>query len=449
MLNTTNPRHAAFDLLLRIERERSYADILIDRQLSTGQLIGPDRPLFTELVYGVLRRQGTLDHIIDQLTKGGVNRLERVVLILLRLGLYQVLYLDRMPVSAAVNETVQLAHEVAPRASGLVNAVLRRADRERQAIPYPDREHDLIGHLAICHSHPRWIVQGWHDQLGPAESEALAIAMAGPAPLTLRANTLRTSRDRLLTRLTDEGATASATVYSPVGLLLTASPSIATLPSYREGLFVVQDESSQLAALLLAPQAGERVLDLCAAPGGKATHLAQLMENRGELVACDLHPRKLERVAEAAGRLGIAIIRTMAINAEHPPGAFAGADFQRILVDAPCSGLGVLRRTPEGKWWKRPEDLVGLTARQRLILANAAELVAPGGILLYATCSTALAEDEEIIADFLSRHPDFVLEDLRGVFPEWASLFTEQGCFRSWPHRHGMDGFFAARLRKL
>ncbi len=445
---TATPRRAAFDILMRIEKERSYADILLDRELSAGTLTGPDRGLLTELVYGVLRRRGTLDYLIDRFSSQKVNKLERAVLVLLRLGLYQAFFLDRVPVSAAVNETVNLAKSLAPRAAGFVNAVLRNADRGREAIVYPDREKNLAAFLATRYSHPAWLAERWLDQLGPAETELLAEAMAAPPPLTIRVNTLRTSRDELAVRLAAEGGTVTPARYSPDGLHLAAAGPLAQLPSFREGLFMVQDESSQLAARFLGPSPGAAALDLCAAPGGKATHLAQLMENRGTVTACDAGERKLRFIRDNAERLGIAIITTLAIDASGPLTRLDKKSYDRVLVDAPCSGLGVIRRHPEGKWWRTPADIPRLAVTQKKILANAAERVTAGGILLYAVCSPDREENEVVVDDFLSQRRDFVLEDLRELFPAWEELFTEQGCFRSWPHRHGMDGFFAARLRK-
>ncbi|HEY6008855.1 MAG TPA: 16S rRNA (cytosine(967)-C(5))-methyltransferase RsmB [Geobacteraceae bacterium] len=447
-MTTANPRRAAYAALLRIEKEHAYADILINRELTTGALQGPDRALFTEIVYGTLRRQGTLDHIINQCSSRPVARLERSVLLLLRLGLYQIFFLDRVPVSAAVNETVILAHEFAPRAAGFINAVLRQADRQRDAIPYPDRTTDPAAYLAARHSHPRWLADLWCRQLGPEEAESLASAMSAAPPLTLRVNTLRTGRDELIARLTAEGASAAPGRYSPHAVQLSGPVVLTALPSFREGLFTVQDESSQLAAIFLAPAAGERVLDLCAAPGGKTTHLAQLMGNQGKIIACDNSAKKLGLLTETADRLGITCIATRPLDAAKGPLPFREGEFGRVLLDAPCSGLGVLRRNPEGKWWKTPANIAELAAQQKTLIGNAAPLVAPGGRLLYATCSTTEEENEAIVDEFLSRRPDFVLEDLRESFPALGQLFTDRGCFRSWPHRHGMDGFFAARLRR-
>lgn len=448
-MSTTNPRSAAFEILLRIDKERSYADILIDRELSSGFLQGPDRGLLTELVYGVLRRQGTLDYIINRFSKQKSDRLERSVLVLLRIGLYQIFYLDRVPVSAAVNETVKLAKVLAPRASGFVNAVLRSADRERDDIAYPDKEKDPVGYLSTFYSHPSWLVAGWIGQLGFAEAESLAKAMAEPPPLTIRTNTLKTSREELMERLASEGVQCEATRFSPLGVRIITAGSVARLQSFRDGLFTVQDESSQLAVMFLSPEPGEKVLDACAAPGGKATHMAQLMGNSGEIIACDVIGRKLRLIGENAARLGISCIKTVPLDTASPLNSIKDPSFQRILLDAPCSGLGVIRRNPEGKWWKTAADVAELVRGQKTILENLAGYLKRGGILLYATCSTTREENEAVIDDFLSRHSDFVLEDLRILFPAYGELFTEQGCFRGWPHRQGMDGFFAARLKKI
>ena len=255
-MSTANPRLAAFEILLRIEKERSYADILIDRELSAGVLKGPDRGLLTELVYGVLRRRGTLDHIINRFSKQHVEKLERTVLILLRLGLYQEFFLDRVPVSAAVNETVKMAHSLAPKAAGFINAVLRSADREREAISYPDRTTDPTGYISSCYSNPAWITTNWIGQLGVEEAAALARANLVPPPLTVRVNSLKTTREELTARLATEGITAEPGRYSPFALHLSGSIQLAGLPSFREGLFTVQDESSQLASHAAGPFSG-------------------------------------------------------------------------------------------------------------------------------------------------------------------------------------------------
>ena len=447
MKSTSNPRQAAYECLLRLHREGGHADRLMDRELGAGHLAGPDRGLFSELVFGVLRRQATLDHILGQLLDQPLPKLEPKALILLRVGLYQLRYLDRIPPSAGVNESVNLAKQAIPRLSGLINAVLRTYLRRKDTITFPDPIEAPVASIAARHSHPEWLVEQWLGQLGAEETELLAAAASCPAPLTLRANTLRTTREALLRLFTDNGIAAHACPFSPHGIRLEGRHPVPGLPGFREGLFVVQDEASQLAALLLDAQPGERVLDACAAPGGKATHLAQLMEDRGEVLAADVSSAKLPLIRETAERLGISIITARCADLLQPQAESAGP-FDRILLDAPCSGLGVIRRNPEAKWRLQPADITRLAATQRIMVANAAEMLKPGGTLLYSTCSTSLEENEQVVHDFLSHHPDFVLENLSESFPSLRELFTPAGMFRAWPHRHAMDGFFAARLRK-
>ena len=419
----------------------------MDRELTKGNLSGPDRGLFAELVFGVLRRQGTLDHILSGLLAQPLARQEPQVLIFLRLGLYQLLYLDRIPESAAVNESVNLAKQILPRSSGLVNAVLRNYLRHKDSVTYPDPVAAPAAYIAARHSHPAWLVKQWFSQIGEAETELLAEASSLQPPLTLRANTLLTTRSDLLDKFAANGITASPCRFSPSGILVEGRHHIPGLPGFREGLFSVQDEASQMAGILLDPQPGERVLDTCAAPGGKSTHLAQLMDNRGELLAMDVSGSKLPLIQEAAQRLGITIISTRSADLLQS-GALPADAFDRVLLDAPCSGLGVIRRNPEAKWRLTPEDVTRLAATQKVMLKNAIRMLKPGGVLVYSTCSTTLEENEDVVRDFLSRHPHCVLENLNEIFPDYRELFTEDGMFRAWPHRSNMDGFFSARIRK-
>ncbi len=444
---SSNPRQAACAVLLRIQKEGCYADQLMDRELSSGKLSGPDRGLFAELVFGVLRRQGTLDHVLSGLLAQPLARQEPQVLIFLRLGLYQLMYLDRIPESAAVNESVNLAKQILPRASGLVNAVLRNYLRHKDTVSFPDPVAAPAASIAARHSHPAWLVKLWFSQIGEEETELLAEASSCQPPLTLRVNSLATTRSDLLERFAANGITAAACRFSPFGVVVEGRHHIPGLPGFREGLFVVQDEASQLAGILLDPQPGERVLDCCAAPGGKATHLAQLMDNRGELLAMDVAGSKLPLIQEAALRLGITNIRTRAADLLQS-GAFPSDAFDRVLLDAPCSGLGVIRRNPEAKWRLSPEDITRLAATQKVMLKNAVRMLKPGGVLLYSTCSTTREENEDVVRDFLLRHPHCVLENLNEIFPDYRELFTEEGMYRAWPHRYGMDGFFSARIRK-
>jgi 16S rRNA (cytosine967-C5)-methyltransferase len=445
--NSSNPREAACSVLLRILKEGSFADQLMDRELSEGKLSGPDRGLFAELVFGVLRRQGTLDHVLTGLVTQPLPKLEPEVLIFLRLGLYQLMYLDRIPESAAVNESVNLTKQVLPRASGLVNAVLRNYLRHKKTITYPDPVAAPAASIAARHSHPAWLVKLWFSQLGEKETELLAEASSCQPPLTLRANTLLTTRDELLQLFATNGIGATACRFSPHGIQVEGRHHIPGLPGFREGHFAIQDEASQMAGILLDPQPGERILDACAAPGGKATHLAQLMGNRGELLALDIAGSKLPLIQEAAQRLGISIISTRAADLLRS-GHFPKEAFDRILLDAPCSGLGVIRRNPEAKWRLTPDDITRLAAIQAKMLAHSMRMLKPGGVLLYSTCSTSFEENEAVVQEYVSRTADCVLENMDKIFPDYRGLFTPNGIFRAWPHKHGMDGFCATRIRK-
>src|SRR6185369_3007739 len=315
-------------------------------------------------------------------------------------------------------------------------------------IVYPDPDREPAAFLAARHSHPLWVVEKWLGQLGYAEAAEVAAAMSSPPPFTIRANRLKIDREALIKRLQAEGVTAAPCLYAPDGLTITSSVSLSSLKPFSEGLFAVQDEASQLSASLLSPEPGDAILDLCAAPGGKAAYLAELTGDRCTLVACDRNPRKLALIREVIERLGIQSITTTLLDATKPLEKLQPMLFDRILVDAPCSGLGVIHRNPEGKWWKELTDPARLAVTQLAIVANAATRLKPGGTMVYSTCSTSLEENEQVVDNFLSGHPEFVIEPVSRALPQLAQMETGDGFFRSWPHRHGMDGFFAARLTK-
>lgn len=443
-----SPRHAAHAVLVRLVDSDLHADDLIDQELSRGLLNGPDRGLFSELVFGVLRHQATLDHYLAQLVDQPLVKLQLPVLLLLRLGLYQLRYLNRVPSHAAVHESVELAKQLCPKASGLVNGVLRAAQRRQDSLTLPERSADPAGWLAVAYSLPGWLAEQWLQQFPLEQAAALAAATLELPSLTVRTNTLRTTRQELLALFAEQGIVAEPCRYAPEGIRLLGRHFVPDLPGFKHGLFVVQDEASQLVAHLVAPQPGETVLDVCAAPGGKATHLAQLMRDQGTLVASDLNQRKVRKIEQSVERLGLACLQPQVADALSPDYQ-QGRQFDRILLDAPCSGLGVIRRNPEAKWRLQPSDLARFAGRQRQMLGQVAPLLRAGGILVYATCSTAVQEDEAVLEDFLSSYPEFVVENGAQVFPAWAELFTPDGCLRTWPHRQGCDGFFSVRLKRI
>jgi 16S rRNA (cytosine967-C5)-methyltransferase len=360
----------------------------------------------------------------------------------LRLGAYQCLCLDRIPPHAAVHESVSLARKLGHEGiAGFVNAVLRSLLRVGAELPEPQ---DPLDALPLRHSFPEWLVRRWVVRYGPAEAEALMAALNQRPPFTIRVNTLRLGRDQLILRLKREGIEASPTRYAPDGLILDAPLLPDSSPTYGEGLWTVQDEASILIGHLLAPRPGERVADLCAAPGGKTTHLAQLMGNRGEIVAVDPHAGRLRLLRAACQRSGIGIVEVVSAEAQtlRRPGRF-----DRVLVDVPCSNLGVLRRAPELKWQRRESDLSALAATQAAILEAAAPLVRPGGVMVYSTCSLEPEENEAVVGAFRAAHPEFSLFS-PGPDEPAAPFVDASGFFRTLPHRHGSDGFTAFRLLK-
>ena len=447
MSDIVSPRRSALDILQRLSGSDLHADDLIGQELSRNRLQGADRGLLTELVLGVLRHQGTIDYYLRQLVQQPLEQLELPVLQLLRLGLYQLLYLDRIPAHAAVHESVELAKQLVPRAKGLVNGVLRSFLRRQHELNLPSQSHDGPQWLAAAHSLPGWLAEQWLTQFPFEEATRLAIASLEIPPVVLRVNSLRISRQMLLEQLGSAGVLAEPCHYAPDGIRLISRSPVTVLPGYSEGLWAVQDEASQLVSLLLDPQPGETVLDICAAPGGKTTHLAQLMNDQGQVLAADLNQRRVRKIDESVRRLGMTSIQTLVADALQP-GYMAGQLFDRILLDAPCSGLGVIRRNPEAKWRLTPAEISRCAGRQVQLLHVAAGLLKSGGTLVYATCSTAVEEDEAVLDDFLSRNPGFMVDTAVQLFADYPELQTDSGCLRCWPHRHATDGFFAVRLKR-
>lgn len=406
-----------------------------------------DRALVTELFYGVLRHRSALDWRLAACSQRHLARLAPPTLTLLRLGAYQLLFLARVPASAAVNETVALTKRLcAPADVGFVNAVLRALDRRRHELVVPDLLERPLDHLTAEYSHPVWLVRRWLKRFGVQRTLHLCRANNAIPPMTLRVNTRVTTRERLLDVLRQEGVEAAPCAVSPQGVVIRGTPPTATL-AFAQGWYYVQDEAAQLVGLAVAPRPGERVLDACAAPGGKSIHLAELMGDRGEVVAADVKPDRLGLVAENCRRMGIKSVQTVAADLTQASDAARLGRFDRILVDAPCTGLGVLRRHPEAKWHKTEGLIARYAVTQRAILDRVAPLLTPGGVLVYSTCSTEREENEEVVTEFLRRHRGWVSDDLRAVLPAAAaSLVTPQGHLVTLGNAWDMDGFFAARL---
>jgi 16S rRNA (cytosine967-C5)-methyltransferase len=432
-------RRAAFEILRRVEEEGAFAAPL----LAGVGLAAEDRALCYELVLGVLRRQLWLDRAAGHFARRDAAKLDPPVRRALRLGLYQLRFLSRVPARAAVNESVNLVHAARLRsAAPFVNAVLRRADRERDFDPSAGLS-DPLERAAVETSHPAWLVKRWAEAFGFEEAQALARADNENAPAAFRVNPAREGADSVVERLRAAGVVVSPSKLAP-GAWRVGAGGAALRELAESGAVYMQDEASQLVAHVLGARPGERVLDACAAPGSKATQAAALAEDRALVVAGDLHAHRLRVVAESAARQGLKSVRPVVLDAERGL-PFADGAFDRVLVDAPCTGTGTLRHNPEIRWRVTPADIADLSRRQRRILSEAARVLRPGGRLVYSTCSVEREENEEVVADLLRARPDF---RQREAAPAPPHALLPDGAARTWPHRDDADGFFVAAFER-
>ncbi|WP_031516174.1 16S rRNA (cytosine(967)-C(5))-methyltransferase RsmB [Desulfofalx alkaliphila] len=449
-MSKVNARELALKVLTAVDEEGAYANLALNRVLERYRPQKLDRAFATELAYGTLRTLNTLDWVLSMFLKQPLASQSTAVRGILRMGTYQLLFMDRVPPSAACNEAVELTKKYAtPGVVKFVNGVLRNITRNLHKIQYPDLENDAVGHISLKYSHPTWMVKRWLNEFGLQETIALCKANNQTPPNTVRTNTLRISREELLTRLQDEGVKAQPTSYAPEGLNLDGFLSLRALPSFQQGLFQVQDESSMLVGHAISPHAGAKVIDCAAAPGGKSTHMAQLMGNEGKVIALDVHPHKLNLIQDNCRRLGISIIEGRVGDARDIPEQLRQwADY--VLLDAPCSGLGVLRRRPDARWRKESYHISSIVKLQQEMLDSVSKCVRPGGVLLYSTCTITEEENIRQVKSFLDRHKEFELEPLTPYISEKLSdePGVKEGYIQLLPHVHGMDGFFIARMKK-
>ncbi len=448
-------RRVALDILNRVVGGRAYADVLLERHL-TG-LPEPDRALTTEIVYGVLRWYIRIDWIIDAFSRITTKRLEHRVLNALRIGVYQLLFLSRIPPSVAIFETVEVIKPYGTKKAGFVNALLRRIATGMDGVRYPDLEKEPVRHISVVYSHPEWMVRRWLGRFDTEETIGLCRANLTPPPRTIRVNTLVVSRKRLVEELQKEGFTVRETTYSPYGIEVSGGlrPLLPFDPRY-----YIQDEASQLVVVLLSPRADETILDACAAPGGKTIHIVQMMGGKGSVWAFDVHRSRLREMRRNLERFHITTVRLREVDASDPSvlhkallcegGGVVEGGFDGILCDAPCSGMGILRRRPDIKLRRREDDIKGLARLQRRLLTNLAQYVKKGGRLVYSTCSFEPEETVGIVEGFVTERKDFILEDAGTYLPEGCrTLLTSRGYLVTYPHRDGMDGFFMARLKRI
>lgn len=436
-------RSAAFDILSRVAKEGAYASVLI-ASLSDS-LSREDRSLAQEIVLGVLRWQLSLDALIERYSGRLITRLDDAVLIALRMGLYQLRNLTRVPQSAAVNESVKLVKRArVASAAPLVNAVLRKAanhpkDSASEGVADP------LQSEAVDLSHPRWMIERWSREFGKDETRLLALANNSAPTVAFRINTIRASIDSVLSALSENGVTVRESRTTAGAYVVESGPTAIVANAARTGQIYIQDEASQLIAILLDVRREHRVLDLCAAPGSKTTHIALLAGDAARVIACDLHHHRILDLLAACKRLGIESVEALALDGKQPLPFISGGDFfDRVLVDAPCSGTGTLRGNPEIKWRLTPNDINRLADLQLALLNHAASVIAIGGRLVYSTCSLEGEENENVVRRFLEETDRFDI--LEPGAP--ADLVTSDGFVRTYPHRHGTDGFYAAVLKR-
>ena len=447
---TAPARTSAYHALRAVTAQRQDlpAALVQSRRTLTDER---DRALAAEIVTGSLRWLRSLDFLIEHFAKRPIQKIDEEVVTILRLSVYQLLHLDRVPASAVVDDAVDLARAARkPSATGFVNAVLRSLLRQRHKLPLPHRPEIAASeaqraYLGITHSHPDWLIARWISRHGFDEAEAWTRFNNETPSLTLRVNTLRASVDEAMRALEDDGIETERARYAPDGLIVTAGNPVRRAA---DGLVFVQDEASQLIPFVVDPQPGERVLDLCASPGGKTIAMAAAMRDTGAIVACDVRPRRMTLLEKTVKESVARIIHVQRVDAAGPL-PFA-AEFDRVLVDAPCSGLGTIRRDPEIRWRRNEADLANLAAEQLTLLQRAAATVRSGGRLVYATCSTEPEENEQVVEAFLTANPDFALVHLGDeTLPMAMSrLIDDNGMFRTLPFRDRLEAFFAAALRR-
>lgn len=443
----TNPRQIAFNALRDVHKG-AYADVALDRVLQKINLADRDRRLVTELVYGSVRRQRTLDALIDQLATKKSQQQPPDLRTILHLGLYQLRYQERIPASAAVNTTVELAKEngfagLTGFANGLLRQYIRLAEKSPEPLELPENPVERLG---ILHSFPDWIIQVWLEQLGFAETEQLCEWMNQTPTIDLRVNLLRSSIEQVESAFKSAGVLVRRIPRLPQALRLIGSTGpIQNLPGFREGWWTVQDSSAQLVSHLLNPQPGEVVIDVCAAPGGKTTHIAELMGDNGKVWACDRTPSRLRKLQQNAQRLNLHSIEICTGDSRNLPQFQNTAD--RVLIDAPCSGLGTMHRHADARWRQTPESVRELSVLQTELLAHTSTFVKQGGVLVYATCTLHPAENEGVISQFLAEYSHWQIEtDSLDSF--YSAYSVPPGWLKVWPHQQDMDGFFMVRLRK-
>lgn len=445
MASITNSRSLAFFALKNIYQKKAYTDVALNRviksQTKSIEISQADRSFACELVYGIVRRQRTLDALIDLLGKKRAAQQPPDLRIILHIGLYQLRYLDRIPTSAAVNTSVELAKRNGnAKLSGVVNGLLRGYLRQSEGGDPLQLPEDAIASLGIKHSFPDWIVETWLEQLPITEVDELLAWFNRSPTIDLRVNILKISVAEVETAFKAANVSVARIPDLPQGLRIEGAGAVTDLPGYKQGWWVIQDSSAQLVTHLLDPQPGETIIDACSAPGGKTTHIAELMGDKGQIIACDRAEKRLRKVRENAARLQLNSIHIKT-------GDSRQHDFieiaDRVLLDAPCSGLGTLHKRPDLRWRQSSQAIGELFELQGELLKQTASWVKPKGVLVYATCTLNILENEKVIQSFLANNSNWSIQSPPKAFVRWI---TAEGWIKVYPHRHDMDGFFMVRL---
>ncbi|MFF2445897.1 16S rRNA (cytosine(967)-C(5))-methyltransferase RsmB [Neobacillus sp. NPDC058068] len=441
-----NVRAIAMDLLVTIEKNQSYSNLLLNSTIEKNELSPVDIGLLTELTYGTLQRRMALDFFLKPFVKDN-KKLANWIHHLLRLTLYQMVYLDRIPDRAAIYEAVEIAKERGHKGiASLVNGVLRSIQRE--GLPSLEEVTDPNERLALETSHPEWLVTRWVNQFGYDKTKEMCeINLTAPMQ-TARVNLTKISRDECIAILEEDGFQIEKSPVIPEAIR-SLKGNLASTIAFNYGMFTIQDESSMLAAYALGARQDEFILDACAAPGGKSTHIAEKMNNTGEVISVDLHQHKVRLINDNAKRLGLGNIKTSVSDSRHLQEKFKLESFDRILLDAPCSGLGVMRRKPDMKYTKTEKDLERLSTIQQDLLASVTPLLKKGGILVYSTCTVDKQENQDVVATFLQNNPEFEADlSFKDRMPEAIQPFITGFDLQIFPQDFGSDGFYIAVLRK-
>lgn len=444
----SDTRSLAVKILTRVERTDSYLEKLIDYEIRTEMLNDYDKSLLNEICHGVIRWMRRLDWFLNGFYRGQWEKCMPEIKNTLRVALYQILFLNKIPDYAAVNEATEFVKRISTQKhADVVNGLLRTIIRTKDELIYPTREIDEVKYLGIMQSHPNWMVKRWIQRFGFDDAEKLAESNNKRPILTVRINTLKTSKEDFLQKLTEKNIVYRFCRNAENFITLRLMSKIYLDEDFKEGKYAIQDESAGLVSILLAPNENDTILDMCAAPGGKSTHLAQLLKNKGAICAVDKYDAKIKMLKENAERLGVTNTEFVQDDAsEFESEKIKSMKFDKILLDAPCSGLGVLSKKPDIRWKREIEDILNLAKLQRKMLENASLYLKPGGVLVYSTCTTEPEENIDVVKEFLSAHPEFKIDNASKYVNK--DLVNEDGCIETFPHRHGIDGSFAVRLVK-